>query len=60
MVVDKPLGFKSRIYYAIHKTLEANKIEIPFPQRDLHLRSGSLVLQNGGLLTAVPTIDKRL
>jgi small-conductance mechanosensitive channel len=60
MMVDKPLRFKSSIYYAIHKTLEANKIEIPFPQRDLHLRSGSLVLQNGGLLTAVPTVDKRL
>lgn len=60
MMVDKPLRFKSSIYYAIHKTLEANKIEIPFPQRDLHLRSGSLVLQNGGLVTAVPTVDKRL
>ncbi len=54
MMVDKPLRFKSRIYYAIHNTLEANKIEIPFPQRDLHLRSGSLVLQNGSLLTAGP------
>lgn len=60
IMVDKPLRFKSAIYYAIHKTLEANKIEIPFPQRDLHLRSGSLVLQNGSLLTAVPAIDKRL
>ena len=47
MIVDQPLGFKSRLFYAIHKTLEANKIEIPFPQRDLHLRSGTLVLQNG-------------
>ena len=60
MMVDKPLRFKSSIYYAIHKTLEANKIEIPFPQRDLHLRSGSLVLQNSGLVTAVPAVDKRL
>jgi small-conductance mechanosensitive channel len=59
MTVEKPLGFKSQIYYAIHKTLEANKIESPFPQRDLHLRSGSLVLQNG-MLTAVPTAGKRL
>jgi small-conductance mechanosensitive channel len=58
MTVEKPLGFKSQIYYAIHKTLEANKIEIPFPQRDLHLRSGSLVLENG-VVTAVPTADKR-
>jgi small-conductance mechanosensitive channel len=31
MMVTQPLGFKSRLYYAMHKTLEANKIEIPFP-----------------------------
>jgi small-conductance mechanosensitive channel len=60
MMVDKPLRFKSRLYYAVHKALEANKIEIPFPQRDLHLRSGSLVLQNGNMVSAVPSVDKRL
>jgi small-conductance mechanosensitive channel len=60
VVADKPLRFKSRIYYAIHKTLEAHKIEIPFPQRDLHLRSGTLVLQNGSSVTATPAIEKRL
>ncbi|HLH57314.1 MAG TPA: mechanosensitive ion channel domain-containing protein [Verrucomicrobiae bacterium] len=59
MVADKPLRFRSRIYYAIHKTLEANRIEIPFPQRDLHLRSGTLLLQNGAL-TAAPTLQQRL
>jgi len=52
MTADKPLLFRSRIYYAVHKTLEANKIEIAFPQRGLHLRSGSLVLQNGAVTTA--------
>lgn len=52
MIVEKPLRFKSRLFYAIHKALEANKIEIPFPQRDLHLRSGSLVLQNGSATVA--------
>ena len=60
MMVDKPLRFKSRIYYAIHKVLEANKIEIPFPQRDLHLRSGSLVLQNGSSVTTAPVVPNRL
>jgi small-conductance mechanosensitive channel len=60
LVADKPLRFKSRIYYAIHKTLEAHKIEIPFPQRDLHLRSGTLVLQNGSSVTAAPALEKRL
>lgn len=60
MSVDKPLRFKSRIYYAMHKTLETNKIEIPFPQRDLHLRSGTLVLQNGSTATASPGLRERL
>ena len=59
MVADKPLRFKSRIYYAMHKTLEAHKIEIPFPQRDLHLRSGTLVLQNGASVTAAAVVEKR-
>jgi small-conductance mechanosensitive channel len=59
-VLDKPLRFKSRLYYAIHKTLETHKIEIPFPQRDLHLRSGTLVLQNGSTVTAAPVVEKRL
>ncbi len=58
MVVEKPLRFKSRLFYAIHKALEANKIEIPFPQRDLHLRSGSLVLQNGS--ATVGAKEKRM
>lgn len=60
MMVNQPLGFKSRLYYAIHKSLEANKIEIPFPQRDLHLRSGTFVLQNGTMASAVQVVEKRL
>jgi small-conductance mechanosensitive channel len=36
----KPRRFKSELYYAIEKALRDNAIEIPFPQRDLHLRSG--------------------
>jgi len=52
IMLDKPMRFRSRLYYAIHKTLESNKIEIPFPQRDLHLRSGTLLLQNGSAVTA--------
>ncbi len=58
-MLDKPLRFKSRIYYAMHKTLEAHKIEIPFPQRDLHLRSGTLVLQNGSTVTTAPVVENR-
>jgi small-conductance mechanosensitive channel len=60
MMLDKPLRFKSRVYYAMHKALEAQKIEIPFPQRDLHLRSGTFVLQNGPLPPAVVGVEKRI
>ncbi|HEY5042025.1 MAG TPA: mechanosensitive ion channel domain-containing protein [Verrucomicrobiae bacterium] len=41
---SKPRRFRSELYYAIEKKLRENKIEIPFPQRDLHLRTGSLVV----------------
>jgi len=60
LTLDKPMRFKSRIYYAVHKALENNSIEIPFPQRDLHIRSGSLVLQNGNATAVTPPIEKRL
>ncbi|HEV2393646.1 MAG TPA: mechanosensitive ion channel domain-containing protein [Verrucomicrobiae bacterium] len=59
ITLDKPLRFKSALYFAMHRALEANQIEIPFPQRDLHLRSGSLILQNG-TVSVVPLSPKRL
>ena len=40
----KPRRFRSELNYAIERKLRENNIEIPFPQRDLHLRSGSFVL----------------
>ncbi|HEV2210197.1 MAG TPA: mechanosensitive ion channel domain-containing protein [Verrucomicrobiae bacterium] len=46
-MLARPSRFRSELYYAMHRTLEEHHIEIPFPQRDLHLRSGALVLQNG-------------
>jgi potassium efflux system protein len=33
---------RSDLYFAIEASLRRHKIEIPFPQRDLHIRSGSL------------------
>ena len=36
-----PLILKSDLYFAIFKAFRENDIEIPFPQRDLHLRSVS-------------------
>lgn len=38
--INKPNILKSQLYYAIFKKFHDNNIEIPFPQRDLHLKSG--------------------
>lgn len=35
---------KSELYYSVYEVLQQRKIEIPFPQRDLHMRSGTLGL----------------
>jgi potassium efflux system protein len=38
----KQLLIKSDLYFAIEAALRRHQIEIPFPQRDLHVRSGEL------------------
>ncbi|MFN6943606.1 MAG: mechanosensitive ion channel family protein [Cytophagaceae bacterium] len=38
--VQRPTLLKSELYYAIFKKFKEHNIEIPYPQRDLHLRSG--------------------
>ncbi len=43
-MTHSPRRFRSDLYFAIEKKLRENKIEIPFPQRDLHLRSGQFVV----------------
>jgi small-conductance mechanosensitive channel len=47
-MTSAPRQFRSELNYAIERKLRENKIEVPFPQRDLHLRSGSFVLQTPG------------
>lgn len=37
---DRPNVLKSQLYYAIFSKFKENNVEIPFPQRDLHIRSG--------------------
>jgi len=37
--VQYPLMLKSDLYFAIFRAFQEHGIEIPFPQRDLHLRS---------------------
>ena len=42
---DKPRILKSELYFEIFKVFKENHIEIPFPQRDLHIRSSSVALK---------------
>lgn len=49
--VQRPEYLKSQLYYEIFAKFKQHNIEIPFPQRDLHVRSGELPVlmkkQNG-------------
>ncbi len=38
--IQRPGVLKSQLYYAVFKKFGEHNIEIPFPQRDLHLKSG--------------------
>ncbi|NJL02524.1 MAG: mechanosensitive ion channel [Spirulinaceae cyanobacterium RM2_2_10] len=40
----KQFRIKSDLYFALERCLRDRQLEIPFPQRDLHLRSGALPL----------------
>lgn len=42
-----PLILKSKLYYAIFEEFKKQGVEIPFPQRDLHIKSGIEGLQIG-------------
>lgn len=42
---SKQYNIKSELYFAIEASLKRYGIEVPFPQRDLHIRSGSLPIQ---------------
>jgi small-conductance mechanosensitive channel len=42
--INRPGVLKSQLYYEIYKTFKVNNIEIPFPQRDVHI-SGLLDLK---------------
>lgn len=48
--IQKPVVLKSELYYIIFKEFEKHNIEIPFPQRDIHIRSGleQKIMQNQG------------
>lgn len=39
--VDRPLVLKSQLYYAIFRKFRHHGIEIPYPQRQVHIRKGA-------------------
>ncbi len=41
MLVEQKIALTSRVKETIYNTLNRNNIEIPFPQRDVHILSGS-------------------
>ena len=41
-MAQSPLRFTSNINFAIDAKFREYDIEIPFPQRDLHVRSGAI------------------
>lgn len=44
--IQRPGVLKSQLYYSIHRRFKENDIEVPYPQRDIHLRSGFEPFQN--------------
>ena len=50
----RPRRFRSDLNFAIERKLREAGIEIPFPQRDLHIRSGVLKVENVGPSQADP------
>jgi small-conductance mechanosensitive channel len=40
--ISRPPALKSQLYYEIFRRFGEEGIEIPFPQRDIHIRSGKL------------------
>ncbi len=45
-MAHSPRRFRSDLNFAMERKLRENNIQIPFPQRDLHLRTGNIVLGN--------------
>jgi small-conductance mechanosensitive channel len=47
----RPSRYRSDLNFAIEKKFREAGIEIAFPQRDLHIRSGVLKVERAGLET---------
>jgi small-conductance mechanosensitive channel len=44
-MATNPKRFRSDLFFALERKFRENKIEVPFPQRDLNLRSGTFVME---------------
>lgn len=44
--INRPKVLKSELYYSIYKRFREENIELPYPQRDLHLKTGFENLKN--------------
>ncbi len=45
--ITRPIALRSNLNFAIQKKFREHGIEIPFPQRDLHIKSGTLHVKSG-------------
>jgi len=54
----RPRRYRSDLNFAISKKLREAEIEIPFPQRDLHIRSGVLTMETQSPPTARGETEK--
>ncbi len=45
-LINKPDVLKSQLYYAIFEKFRKNGIEIPFPQRDLHIKNTDFTIRS--------------
>ncbi|WP_245620819.1 mechanosensitive ion channel family protein [Roseivirga seohaensis] len=43
--INKPTVLKSQLYYLIFEKFKEHNVEIPFPQRDIHIKTGNVVSQ---------------
>ncbi|TCL13236.1 mechanosensitive ion channel-like protein [Roseivirga ehrenbergii] len=43
--INRPTVLKSQLYYLIFEKFKEHNVEIPFPQRDIHIKSGSALPQ---------------
>jgi small-conductance mechanosensitive channel len=50
----RPRSYRSDLNFAIERKLREASVEIAFPQRDIHIRSGSLKVDSGGIESSKP------